>query len=132
MSVHKLPSGSWRVMWRDDSGKQRSQTFPRGQKAEADAFDGQMRARKLAGTSGLVIAGRQTLADYWAGPFADHLGQPDRSERTRRDYGLTWRKHIEPRVGNVPLTRLGRVERVRRFHADLAADGVKPSAADKA
>jgi integrase len=129
MSVETRDSGNYRVVWRDESGKRQSQTFPKGQKAAAEAFDGEMKARKLAGTSSLVVAGRQTLAQYWVGPFADHL--TGKAQKTRTVYAHTWAKHIEPRLGPVPLGRL-KLERVRRFHADLLRDGVKPGAADKA
>ena len=64
------------------------------------------------------------------GPFADHLAA-DKAAKTVAVYSHTWTKHIEPRLGAVPLSRVG-LKRVRRFHADLARAGVKPSAADKA
>lgn len=88
-----------------------------------------MKMRKLAGTAGLVTAGRQTLADYWDGPFADHLAS--KAAKTQAVYRQSYEKHVDPRLGNVPLARLG-MKRVRRFHADLVRDKVKPSAADKA
>src|SRR5829696_192814 len=129
MSVETLPSGSHRVIWRDENGAKQRQWFPKGQKREAVAFDGEMRMRKLAGTAGLVAAGRQTLADYWDGPFADHLAS--KAAKTQAVYCQSYEKHVDPRLGNVPLARLG-MKRVRHFHADLVRDKVKPSAADKA
>ena len=80
------------------------------------------------GTTAAVVAGRQTLHEYWSGPFADHLASKATKTQTvyRQSYGL----HIEPRLGNLPLVKLG-LKRVRRFHADLIRAQVKPSAADK-
>jgi integrase len=119
--------GGWVARYRDEQERQRSRKFER--KADAEEFEREMRRAKAHGTLDLVAAGRQRLADYWAGAFADHLAT--KSEKTQRDYAHSWGKHIEPRLGRVPLGQL-RLKRVRRFQADLRRDGVKSSAADKA
>jgi hypothetical protein len=77
--------------------------------------------RKLAGTADTIVAGRQTLDAYWSGPFADHLA--GRGDKTQVGHTHSYAKHVEPRLGNVPLARLG-LKRARRFHADLARDKV--------
>ena len=74
--------------------------------------------------------GRETLAEYVAGPWADHL--ETLSQNTQAVYRHSYRLHIEPRLGRMSLRRLQRVERVREFQADLLRAGVGPSAIDKA
>jgi hypothetical protein len=104
------------------------QWFPEGQKRAAVAFDAKTKARKFEGTADAIVARRATLAEYWAGPFADHLAT--KAPKTQRGYAQSYDLHIESRLGNVPLVRLD-LKRVPRFAADLVRDGVKPSAADK-
>ena len=60
MSVETLPSGNYRVIWKDENGRKQRQAFPKGQKAAAEAFDAEMKMRKFHGTLGTVVAGRQT------------------------------------------------------------------------
>ena len=64
----------------------------------------------------LLDAGRQTLADYVAGPWSDHLATV--APKTRQVYDHSYAKHIAPRLGDLALRQL-RADRVRGFQADL-------------
>jgi site-specific recombinase XerD len=128
MSVDTLPSGSYRVRWKDEAGAPRSRTFPRGMKAEADDFDREVKRMKVRGELDLYEGGRLTLADY-----ADEFWRPHvegLAPKTAAVYTSIYDKHVEPRLGNVPLRQL-RADRVRRFQDGLARAGVGPAAIEK-
>jgi hypothetical protein len=122
MSVDRLPSGRWRVR----SPGVRSGTFPT--KREADARDRQIKDAKMRGDLDLLDAGRVTLAEFWAGDYASHYRSL--SPKTRAVYGSAWHRHIEPRLGAVPLVRL-RVGVVSRFQDDLRRASVGAAAIEK-
>jgi integrase len=128
MSVHKEPSGSYRVRGIDERGKWRNRTFPRGMRVEADAFDRDIKRAKARGELDLHDGGRETLAEYAADAWVIHIAglQP----KTREVYESIYATHIKPRLGRVPLRQL-RADRVRRFQRDLTSAGVGPAAREK-
>ena len=77
----------------------------------------------------LLDAGRQTLAEYVAGPWSDHLATL--APKTRKVYDHSYAKHIQMRLADVPLRQM-RADRVRRFQSDLIRAKVGASAIDKA
>jgi integrase len=122
MSVERVVRGGgqvvWRVRWRE-AGRNRSRVI--GRKRDAEAFDAEVRRRLRLGEVGFA-AGRETLHEYvtgtWAHVHARHLAQ-----KTRQGYAWLYDRHIGPRLGGVPLTRLT-PEVLARFQADLISAAV--------
>lgn len=129
MSVAKLPDGRWMVRWREN-GSNRGRRFDR--KSDADAWERELRRRRQLGP--LALAQLTTRAptlgewieDRWAPEHAATLEQS-----TRDRYADAYRLHIEPWLGDLPLTELT-VGRLRSWQADRLADGVGGGTIDKA
>ena len=70
MSVEKVSRKGgevvWRVRWRDHRGQNRSKVL--GRKADADAFDGEIKRRRRTGELAAMDGGRETLDEYVPGP----------------------------------------------------------------
>lgn len=114
MSVETLPSGNYRVEWRDENGVKQRQWFPKGHKAEAIAFDGRMKMLKLQGGLEAFTADRQTLAEYHDGPWIDHLAtlEPNNEQGLRAD--LAQSRRAAPRQGAAARSARRARARVRR------------------
>jgi integrase len=116
MSAHwREDRGKWQVRWTDEAGRQRSKLFER--KRDADIFDGKIKERKALGELALLDAGRETL-DYYVGETYWRLTARN-AERTKRENRRTYRLHIEPDLGPLPLRAI-KLEVVERWYADLA------------
>jgi hypothetical protein len=63
--VRKNGEVVWRVRWRDHQGRNRSREV--GSKREAQAFDDEIRRRRLTGELSLLDAGRETLDECVTG-----------------------------------------------------------------
>jgi integrase len=122
------PSGQavWRVRWRE-AGRNRSKVL--GRKADAMAFDAEIRRRKRTGELGLLEASRQTL-DAFAAEWMEVYARPNLARSTLKTYAVVWDRHISPRLGGYELRQLS-AEVCQRFAAELAADGVGPGARRK-
>ena len=124
MSVHRIerPDGSmgWRVRWREGGrgSRARSRTFER--KADAVAFDDELRRRRRLGD--VVLAGSaETLDRYvsetWARTHAVTL-----APKTARHYASLYDVHIAPHLGELKLVDLT-PEVIARWQADRVAAG---------
>lgn len=129
MSVAKVPDGRWMVRWREN-GSNRGRRFDR--KSDADAWERELRRRRQLGplalsqlTTRAATLG-QWIADRWAPEHAATLEQS-----TRDRYADAYRLHIEPWLGDLPLTELT-VGRLRGWQAERLADGVGAGTIDKA
>ncbi|HEU4704072.1 MAG TPA: tyrosine-type recombinase/integrase [Conexibacter sp.] len=117
------------VRWREN-GSNRGRRFDR--KGDADAWERELRRRRQLGP--LAVAQLTTrastlgewIADRWAPEHAATLEQS-----TRDRYADAYRLHIEPWLGELPLTELT-VGRLRTWQADRLADGVGVGTIDKA
>jgi integrase len=123
------PSGDlvWRVRWRE-AGRNRSKVL--GRRADAIAFDAEIRRRKRTGELGLMEASRQTL-DAFAAEWLEVYARPNLAASTLATYAIVWDKHISPRLGGYELRELS-LDVCQRFAAELAAAGVGPGARRKA
>ena len=74
------------LVWRDDTGQQRSRTF--SLKRDADAWEAKIKLAKRQGELAALDAGRQTLAEFsadWWRLYAD----PHLATATRRGYAAS-------------------------------------------
>jgi integrase len=117
------------VRWREN-GSNRGRRFDR--KGDADAWERELRRRRQLGP--LAVAQLTTrpptlgewIADRWAPEHAATLEQS-----TRERYADAYRLHIEPWLGDLPLTEIT-VGRLRSWQAERLADGVGVGTIDKA
>ena len=92
----------YRVRWTDAAGKEKSKSFPDGQKGIADQFRTQTDNALLTGEYLDPGAGRVTLAEYAAAWLArQHMGRSSREATERR-----LRLHVLPDLGSRPLAQL--------------------------
>jgi hypothetical protein len=93
------PSGEtvWRVRWRE-AGRNRSKVL--GRKADAIAFDADVRRRKRTGELGLMEASRQTL-DAFAAEWLEVYGRAQPRDEHAED--------LRGRLGSAHLTAAGQL-----------------------
>jgi integrase len=134
MSLHRIerPDGSvlWRVRWRDAGrgSPARSRTFDR--KADAVAFEDELRRRRRLGDLGILVGSRETLDQYvaetWVRTHAVTL-----APKTAKTYAVLYDLHIGPYLGPFKLSQLT-PELVARWQADRIAAGAGRTAVLKA
>jgi integrase len=124
MSVHRIERGGsvvWRVRWREGGrgSPARTRTFDR--KADAVAFDDELRRRRRLGEVGLLPGSQETLDDYvcqtWAQTHAVTL-----APKTAKHYGGLYDVHIAPHLGPFKLAELT-PEMIARWQAERIAEG---------
>jgi Phage integrase, N-terminal SAM-like domain len=108
----------WRVRWREGN---RNRAKVLGRKADAIAFDAEIRRRARTGELGFIDGGRERL-DEFAAEWIRAYGKPNLAPRTVSYYASAWDLHISPRIGGLRLREVS-VEACQRFAADLAAAG---------
>jgi integrase len=112
----------WRVRWREGN-RNRSRVL--GRKADAVAFDAEVKRRARLGELVAIDAGRERLDDF-AAEWMRAYGKPNLAKRTVESYAATWDLHVSPRIGGLRLREIT-VEACQRFAADLEAAGVGAS-----
>jgi integrase len=125
VSIHRIvrDDGSvvWRVRWREGGrgSQERSRRFDR--KADAQAFEDELRRRRRLGELVGFAGAQETLnvyvAETWARTHAVTL-----SRKTAKHYASLYDLHIEPYVGELKLTELT-PEVIGRWQADRIAAG---------
>lgn len=115
-SIHQQPSGSWRVTWRDPSGKQRARHF--ATKREARAFKAQVeldlsRGRYVDSHAADRVLLRDCAASWLAGRTVE------RASAARDDSLL--RVHLLPRWGAWPITKIDHAG-VQQWVVELGRD----------
>jgi integrase len=125
VSVHRVERGdgtvAWRVRWRDGgrASRARSRTFAR--KADATAFEDELRRRRRLGELGVLAGSQETLDRYvsetWARTHAVTL-----SENTAAQYAGHYDVHIAPYLGQLKLSELT-PEIIGRWQAERIAAG---------
>jgi integrase len=129
VSVAKMPDGRWKVRWREN-GSNRGRRFDR--KGDADTWERELRRRRQLGLLAVSqLTGRaSTLGEWISERWApEHAATLEQSTRDR--YADVYRLHIEPWLGDVPLTEIT-VGRLRSWQAERLADGVGVGKIDKA
>src|SRR3954471_7322857 len=109
MSVHRVerPDGSvvWRVRWREGGRGSRARTRTFGRRADAVAYDDELRRRRRLGDLGLLPGSQETLDEYvcqtWAQTHAVTL-----ATKTAKHYAGLYDLHIGPYLGGCKLGEL--------------------------
>jgi integrase len=109
----------WRVRWREGN-RNRSRVL--GRKADAMAFDAEVRRRARTRELGTLDAGRERL-DEFAAEWMRSYAKPTLASRTVKSYADAWDLHVSPRIGGLQLRELT-VEAVQRFAAEMESAGV--------
>ena len=133
MSVQRVEreDGSvvWKVRWRDGGreSRARSRTFDR--KADAQAFDDELRRRRRLGEMATVVGSHDTLDHYvsetWAKTHAVTLARS-----TARTYAGLYDLHVSPYLGRLKLAELT-PEVIARWQAERIAAGAGRSSIHK-
>jgi len=128
MSVHRTPTGGWRVRWREN-GRMRSRTF--AQRRDAKAWDSEVERLRQLGPLGLpqLEKGTVTVDEFVAGHFADSLASV--TGRTREHYAGLYRRHLAPTFADVPLREVT-VERIAAWQAEKQRAGTGAASIRKA
>jgi integrase len=121
-SIHKIPSGRFRVKWRGADNRQQSRSFTA--KADADAFKRQVERELDDGLSISSADRKLTVSGYVNRPNGWRAAQAWRP-LSRERFDTQWRAHLEPRWGNVRLTAITRTA-VQSWVNDLSASGLAP------
>lgn len=133
MSVQRMErdDGSvvWKVRWREGGreSRARSRTFDR--KADAQAFDDELRRRRRLGEMATVVGSQDTLDHYVAETWAKtHAVTLARS--TAKTYAGLYDLHISPYLGQLKLAELT-PEVIARWQAERIAAGAGRSSIHK-
>jgi integrase len=121
--VSRKRGTGWRVRWRDGA-RNRARTFDR--KADAVAFEAEVRRRRVAGDLRPLEAGRETLQEFAEEWWRLHA-LPNLARTTLASYASLWDAHVLPRLGATPLRELDPLS-LAAFRAELTAAGVGPAA----
>lgn len=113
-TVEPLPSGRFRVRWRDEGGRRVTAPHTFATKSDARRYLSTVEADRIRGTLG---ARRQVVDDLSSYGSAWIEGRPHIKDSTRHQYEIDFRRHIEPSLGNLRLSEID-AETVRRWHAD--------------
>jgi integrase len=119
----------WKVRWRDGGreSRARSRTFDR--KADAQAFDDELRRRRRLGEMATVVGSQDTLDHYvaetWAKTHAVTL-----AGSTARTYAGLYDLHVSPYLGQLKLAELT-PEVIARWQAERIAGGAGRSSIHK-
>lgn len=114
-----MPSGKWRVRWRDDSGKLKQRSF--AAKGPASTWANKINSARDADDWAPVDRRKVTLGEV--AKLCDERRWANRSVATRNRYRRTWTNHISPYLGSVPVRRIT-TETTEQWLTELAANGV--------
>jgi integrase len=124
MSVHRIErigSVVWRVRWREGGRGSRARTRTFERKADAVAYEDELRRRRRLGELGLLPGSQETLDEYvcqtWAQTHAVTL-----APKTAKHYAGLYDVHIAPQLGGFKLAELT-PEMVARWQAERIAAG---------
>jgi integrase len=129
MSIERITrkrGTGWRVRWRDGS-RNRARTFDR--KADAVAFEAEIRRRRLAGDLRGVDAGRETLQELAEEWWQLHA-LPNLAPATLACYASLWDTHVLPRLGALRLRELD-PQTVAWLRAELSGASLSPTSVRK-
>ena len=116
----------WRVRWRDELGRNRSRVL--GRKADAEAFDAEVRRMKRTRELGMLDGGQRTLTDL--GELWWRLHGETLKRGTQETYAAAWDTHVKDRLGPMKLRDLD-AQTILAFRVDLEKAGVGPAAVRK-
>jgi integrase len=125
MSIERIErddrSVVWRVRWRDGGRGSRARSRRFDRRADAVAFEDELRRRRrlgdLVGFAGTQETLNRYVTETWAKTHAVTL-----APKTAKHYASLYDLHVEPYLGELKLTELS-PEVIGRWQADRLADG---------
>lgn len=120
-SIRQLPDKRWEIRWYEADGRRPKRTFQRKLEAERALTDALSRVQR----GGEPEAPRRTPTLRAFHPEWAAATEPSVEPRSWEAYDLHWRAHIDPMLGDQPLSRFD-VRRVQRFIDDLGGKGLAP------
>ncbi|TIH19272.1 site-specific integrase [Marinifilum sp. JC120] len=123
MSVHRRPeTGSWLVKYRDEFGKQKTQTFGKTTqgKRNAEAFDLEVKLKKKLGEK-INPHHDDMYLDELTQLYIDQKKCEGKAGRWLKDFAFILNYHILPELGTVPVNRLTQ-KKIVRFMMSRYAD----------
>lgn len=108
-TLDEVRRGVWRIRWREDAPEgrvRRSETF-HGTRREAERRLAEIRVATKEEPSPLV---GWVWARYVLPRLRAEVERGSRSEQTLGQYESTWRRHVGPRFGGVPVAKLSPLE----------------------
>lgn len=123
----RMPSGKWRVRWRDETGKLRQRTFAK--QTPAKAWANKINTARDTDDWQTVDRRKVPLGDV--AQLCDSRRWSNRSVATRNRYRRTWTNHISPYLGQVPV-RLISTSLTEDWLGQLESDGVGADARRRA
>ncbi|MGZ8178661.1 tyrosine-type recombinase/integrase [Williamsia sp. SKLECPSW1] len=123
--VEQLPSGSWRGMYRDASGRKRSSGVSKIGKRDAEA---RAQAAEVAARGKTTGAPVSDLT--WGEWRPTWMSQRTVAAGTLIEDEKRVERHVEPRWGSVKLVDIRRAD-VQRWVSELSASGLSPSTVRK-
>jgi len=123
VSIQRRENGTYVVRW-NEGGRKRGRTFDR--RRDAEKFEAEVRRRRAMGGI-VVIPEPVTLAELYARYLAS---KAHREKNTRDGYAAMW-KHLEPRLGRVPVQQISPAA-VEALGPEMIRDGVGVTSANKA
>ncbi len=131
MSVHerKRARGNsvFLVTWRDEAGRQRSETY--ADRRTAERRDIEIQDLKWQGRIEAIDAGTEPLRDAAEAWWTDHV-EPDLAQTTTESYAHVLDRHLLPRLGHIPVRDITSA-RVVELQRELRADAVGASMAHR-
>jgi integrase len=125
VNIEQLPDGRYRLRWyiAGRGSPRRQKTFPRGtRKKQVEAFAANLEVRRAMGELALYEQRKRPLRElskeWWA-----KYAVPNLAEWTRIGYKRMLVKHIEPKLGSMPVGEIT-PEVVAEFRARLESAGV--------
>ncbi len=118
-SIKKRPDGAWRARYRDDAGKEHARHF--GRRVDAQRWLDEQTAAIVTGQYVNPKAGRTTVREYAALWERSQVGRT----QTLRNRDVALRRHILPRLGDLPLSAVTRSD-VQGLVKALEAAGKQP------
>lgn len=125
MNIEQLSDGRYRLRWyvAGRGSPRRQKTFPRGtRRNQVEAFAANLEIRRAMGELALYEQRKRPVRDLSKEWWAKHA-VPNLAEWTRIGYKRMLVKHIEPRLGSLPVGEVN-PEIVADFRAKLEAAAV--------
>src|SRR4051794_29674876 len=125
MSVHRVDRGggsvAWRVRWREAGRGSRARTRTFERKADAVAYDDELRRRRRLGELGLLPGSQETLDEYVCGTWAQ-THAVTLAPKTAKHYAGLYDVHVAPHLGHAKVAELT-PEMIARWQAERVAAG---------
>jgi integrase len=115
--IYQLANGKYQATWKDPGGRHRARTFDRLLDAIAH------RSKVVADPESGRKPSKKTLDEFWPHFMRTGSKRGEYEESTKALYEQQYRRHIQPRFGHWPLSRISEPD-VADMIADMLEEGV--------